>query len=60
MLVRESDTEESVFFINHSSAVVSVAGTNVEMLTGTGTGTDIVDVLDVPSGAVRVLRRPRM
>jgi beta-galactosidase len=55
MLVRESDTEAFVFFINHSSADVSVAGTGVEMLTGT----DIVDVLDVPGGAVRVLRRPR-
>jgi len=55
MLVRESDAEAFVFFINHSSDDVSVAGTGVEMLTGT----DIVDVLDVPSGAVRVLRRPR-
>jgi beta-galactosidase len=54
MLVRESDTEAFVFFINHSSADVSVAGTGVEMLTAT----DIVDVLDVPGGAVRVLRRP--
>lgn len=55
MLVRESDAEAFVFFINHSSDDVSVAGTGVEMLTAT----DIVDVLDVPSGAVRVLRRPR-
>jgi beta-galactosidase len=55
MLVRESDTEAFVFFINHSSADVSVAGTGVEMLTGT----EIIDVLDVPAGAVRVLRRPR-
>ena len=55
MLVRESDAEAFVFFINHSSDDVSVAGTGVEMLTAT----DIVDVLEVPSGAVRVLRRPR-
>lgn len=55
MRVRESDTEAFVFFINHSQVAVSVAGTGVEMLTCT----DIVDVLDVPGGAVRVLRRPR-
>ena len=55
MLMRESDTEAFVFFINHSSTDVTVAGTGVEMLTGT----DILDVLDVPGGAVRVLRRPR-
>ena len=55
MLVRESETEEFVFFINHGSADVSVTGTGVEMLTGT----DIANVLDVPGGAVRVLRRPR-
>lgn len=55
MLVRESETEEFVFFINHGSADVSVTGTGVEMLTGT----DIANGLDVPGGAVRVLRRPR-
>lgn len=55
MLVRESDTEEFVFFINHGSTDARIAGAGVEMLTGT----HVVDVLDVPGGAARVLRRPR-